>query len=506
MKRLNTPMVVASMLCLITSSSWAQRATPQVENPNLLIMITDEHSLRTLSIYKDLLIERGLAERANPWGVIDGFNTPHIDRIGHEGAVFTSMYASAPSCAPSRSSMFTGNFSHTAGVPKNGLGIAEDSQTIAKVLRTAGYKTGYAGKWHLEEGDPQPGWSPKTSFHGFDDNRYMFNSGHYKQLGFEQDGKTGCVPIKNGMKAVQSANEKTYTTDWLTDRALEFIEDNKANPFLYVLSIPDPHTPDIVRAPYDTMFDPAAFHMPASFSTTAMRDDSYPFWIREKQRLPEGTTADSMKPAVAQYHGMVKCIDNNIGRILRKLEAEGILDNTIVVFSADHGEMFGEFGHENKGIPYEGSACIPFVIRYPKLITAGTVVDKAANTTDWMDTFLSLMNVDSFDPETTEGRNVAPVLTGHADGFEDLTVSRFGTWAAAITDRYKLIFDTSNTRPWLIDLESNPEETKNYIDEPSHQAIARTLAQELLAYGHRTKDDLVTGDKLEPQIQRIINR
>ncbi|MDZ8117000.1 sulfatase-like hydrolase/transferase [Pontiella agarivorans] len=495
----------AGVASLMAPASHAKRAV--MDKPNLLIVVTDEHSLRTLTIYKELLIERGQPERANPWGVIDGFCTPHIDRIGHEGAVLTSMYASAPSCAPSRSSMFTGNFPHTAGVPTNGNGIAEDSQTIAKVLRKVGYKTGYAGKWHLEEGDPQPGWSPAKSFHGFDDNRYMFNSGHWKQLGFEADGTTGCVPIKNGKKAVQSATEKTYTTDWLTDRALEFIEENQEDPFLYVLSIPDPHTPDTVRAPYDTMYDPAAFHMPESFTTTGMRDDFYPHWIRTKQRLPEGTTAESMLPKVAQYHGMVKCIDDNVGRILSKLESTGILDDTIVVFSADHGEMFGEFGHQNKGVPYEGSACIPFVIRYPKRIAAGTVVDKAANTADWMDTFLSLMQVGAsdFDPSTTEGRNVAPLLTGGGADFEDMTISRFQTWAAAITDRYKLIFDTSKTQPWLIDLELNPGESRNYIDDPGHRAVAVKLAKELLAYGHRTKDDLVTV-KLEPQIQKIIKR
>ena len=207
-----------------------------------------------------------------------------------------------------------------------------------------------------------------------------------------------------------------------------------------------------------------------------------------------------------RYMSKLKELDAALKLLLEKLEAAGILDNTIIVFSSDHGDMLGEYGHKDKGVPYEGSARIPFVIRYPKAIKAGTIVNKAANTTDWMDTFLSLMKVDSkvFDPNSTEGRNIASVFTKNSDDVEDITFVRFQTWAAVMTDRYKLVFDTSATKPWLIDLELDPLEGTNFIDSKDHKAIVKMLAKRLLEYGIKSKDDIVLHNKIKPLIEVAI--
>ncbi|MBB6463518.1 sulfatase-like hydrolase/transferase [Flammeovirga kamogawensis] len=473
------------------------------KTPNLLIILTDEHNFRTLGIYKDLLLEKGLTEMANPWGVIPNYNTPFIDRIGKEGAVLTSMYASTPSCAPSRSSMFTGNYPQTTGVYRNGIGIKEDAQTIAKVLNKVGYTTGYSGKWHLENGDPKPGWNPPVSYHGFTDNRYMFNSGHWKKLTFETDGITPKVAEEKAKKAIATADKETYTTDWLANRTIEFIEENKTKPFMYVVSMPDPHTPNLVRAPYNDMYNKKNFHLPTTYSTTALRGTEYPKWVSQKQRFKEGYDSTKLIVDISRYHGAVKCIDDNVGRIIKKLEDEDLLDNTIIVFTSDHGDMLGELAHENKGTPYESSAKIPFVIRYPKMIKAGTVVNNAVNTTDWMDTFLAMIDVDNkyFNSMSTQGRDFSKLLKGENEStFEDITFVRFQFWVAAVTNRYKLVYDKSLTKPWFFDLEKDPTETTNLFDHPEYKGIISELSTKLLAYGDKTNDDIIHYEKLREMI------
>ncbi|GAA3615114.1 sulfatase-like hydrolase/transferase [Flavivirga amylovorans] len=491
-------------ILLVVSVYASPSCFAQKDKANILIIVTDEHNFRTLGVYKELFLEQGKTELANPWGEVPGFSTPNLDRIGHEGAVLTSMYASTPSCAPCRSSMFTGNYPHTAGVPKNGFALSPDALTIAKVLNKSGYETGYCGKWHLQEGNPEPGWAPDADVHGFKHNRYMFNTGHWKKLEMEADGVTPKVGGK-GRRAVQVSDEKTYTTDYLTDRTLEFIDENGDKPFAWVLSFPDPHTPDVVREPYGSMYKPEDVKVPATWTTTGMRDESYPYWIREKQRIPEDKTPQQYVKSVAAYHGAVKCIDDNIGRILAKLEEKNILDNTIIVFSSDHGDMLGEYGHENKGTPYEGSGRIPFVIRYPKKIKAGTIIHEAANATDWMDTLITLSGIDQkdYNASKNQGRDLTPLLTGTQKDWEDITFVRFQNWASAITDRYKLIYDTT-AEPWLIDLEIDPEESTNYFNSKDHKEIVKQLSKKLLEYGKWTKDDIVLKPFIQERLEKAI--
>ncbi|OHX64800.1 hypothetical protein NH26_22855 [Flammeovirga pacifica] len=477
----------------------------KTDQPNLILIITDEHNFRTIGMYKEILAKRGLSELANPWGEIPNFSTPFIDRIGKEGATLTSMYSSTPSCAPSRASMFTGNYPQTVGVPKNGKGLKKNAQTIAKVLNKADYKTGYIGKWHLAVDNAKPGWQPDPAYHGFTDHKYMFNRGHWKKI--EMKNNSPYIPDENSRKATTTANEETFTTDFLTNRTLEFIEENQKDPFMCVLSLPDPHTPNLVRSPYDTMYKKSDVKLPNTYSTTKLREEDHPSWITKKQRFKIGYDSTKLIHQVTQYHGMVKCIDDNVGKIFQKLEDLNILDNTIIVFTSDHGDMLGEHGHENKGTPYESSALIPFLIRYPKGVNQGTVVDYAFNTTDWMDTFLSLMQVDKavFDPNSTEGHDFSSLLKdGDKSTFENTTFVRIDSWVAAITDRYKLVYDAQLKKPWLYDLQKDPSESQNLFDQEEYKSIISALSIKLLKYGKRTNDSVVNNAKMQAHIKQNI--
>ncbi|OPZ16364.1 MAG: Arylsulfatase [candidate division BRC1 bacterium ADurb.BinA364] len=188
---------------------------------------------------------------------------------------------------------------------------------------------------------------------------------------------------------------------------------------------------------------------------------------------------------IAKYYGMVKCIDDNVGKILDALKAEGVMENTIVVFTADHGDLCGEHARDNKGVPYEGSAKIPFILYYPAKIEAGTVVPQALGCLDFAPTILGLMGVDS-SALKTEGRDASALFLGAPPrDWKDVAIFRIGRgnsgYVAAATARYKFIVSAGD-EPWLLDLREDPEELNNLFHDPARRDVVRALGAELLAY------------------------
>lgn len=512
------PLKIAGLLALSAplvacAHSEVAEVSPVVkqEKPNFLYIMTDEHNFRTIGAYRDLLSK----DQALMWGdtVVE---TPNLDFLADNGAIFTSMYATSPSCTPSRASMFTGDYPQTNSMDRNGKVLSHDVPTLADVLVEEGYRTGYVGKWHLI-GNPQPMWDPEYGY-GFQDKRFMFNGGHWKQFRFRGDGSP------KGGKKIDGADEKSFATDWLTDRTLDFLSESDAGgaPFFHVLSIPDPHTPNTVRAPYDTMYALDDIELPATWSQRY--DDTMPYWwnpeidratktkdrktgktTRHKPRISSEELRLMVRQDVTQYFGMVKAIDDNVGRILKKLRETGQLDNTVIIFSADHGDMLGEHGRDNKGTPRESSAKVPFIVYYPDAIKPNTIINQAANNTDMMDTVLQLLGVADFDQSTTDGRDLSPWLMGKSGaGLDDITFVRFQGWAGAFTDRYKLVFDKGGSKPWLIDLEKDPNEVTNFIDDPAYRTTIQALASALKDYGLKHRDGIVRSREVAAQIDELL--
>ncbi|MCF7956602.1 MAG: sulfatase-like hydrolase/transferase [Phycisphaerae bacterium] len=457
-------------------------------NPNLLVIQTDEHNFRTLGCYRKLLP----AGQAFMWGpsVVE---TPNIDRLAEDGAICMSFYASTPVCSPSRSSFVSGRYPQNTPVVTNNIPMDDDVVTFAEILRKNGYATGYAGKWHLD-GTAKPGWTPKRNF-GFEDNRYMFNRGHWKLLDIDSSGPmVGKQKGKRSYAAI--GDEKTFTTDWLCDRTIEFIDAHKNESFCYMVSIPDPHGPDTVRAPYNTMFDGQKYTQPRSGKKS---EKGLPSWGQKK----------NVKFNQSKYYGMVKCIDDNIGKIVKHLEKSGLLDDTIVVFTADHGDLRGEHGRHDKGVPYEGSARIPFIMRWPAKIKASTVVRQSLGCVDFMPTILGLMKVQGSGKE--EGRDASKLFTGGEtlEKWDDITFFR-GTgeqdtsWIAAVSSRYKLVYSVKD-EPWFFDLEKDPDELINNFRNRDYREVIGKMSRALLEYGKKYNDGRVSNEKVAADISKAIN-
>jgi uncharacterized sulfatase len=440
-------------------------------------------------------------EQSHVWGKGVEVKTPNIDALAEQGALLTSYYGTTPLCSPARASFMSGLYPHGTGMPVNNRSINDDLITFAEVLRNQGYSTGYFGKWHLD-GLDKPGWAPKRKF-GWEDNKYMFNRGHWKNIIDTPNGPRVNAPLDNtGMPTYDlgDADENSFTTDFLTNKTIDFIEKNKSKPFVAMLSIPDPHQPDTVRKPYDTMYAHFNFESP---KTMFKKLNQTPNWIT-------GNTHDEIhdqklsQEGMAAYFGMVRLIDDNVGKILYSLKKNKLDKNTVVVFTTDHGDLLGEHGRHNKRLPYEGSAISPLIVRYPNKIKSGKLIHSAMTSADFAPTFLNIVGSNNA-LKNVHGRDLSEQFFNSDTNIRDKQVSYMRGvmsptgeavyWLAAFDDRFKLIIGRAE-KPWLIDLQQDPDEVHNFYNQTSTQEVTSHLKKELKRLLVKTNDPALNDPKI----------
>lgn len=392
-------------------------------------------------------------------------STPVLDRLAREGVRCTRAYAANPECSPSRASVLTGRLPHQHGVVENNLMLPPSEVALPSRFREAGYATHYIGKWHLD-GPAKPGFVPPGwRRHGFETFE-GFNRGHtYDRFtSFTNEGErldlTGFEPT------------------WQTDRAIEFLRSHRARPFLCFLSFGAPHarvnelTPDLRDASSDYAWRP-----------------NVPSYMR---RL------DLLQRKLLDYYALCSRLDVEIGRLLGELEALGLSEQTVVVFTSDHGDMLGSHGQMNKEYPYEEALRVPLLLRAPDL--PAHVSEAPISGVDLMPTLSSLCGVPS--PEGCAGVDVSASLRTGAEGSarEVYAAGRMTklegrnpapgkvAWRALVTAKHKLVFDARGGVALLVDLEKDPYEMKNLAGERAHAAVERELSQRLTGWIERTND------------------
>lgn len=336
--------------------------TTPVVPPNIVFILTDDQGYGDLGIYGATDIE-----------------TPHLDQLAKDGAYFTSYYATQPVCSASRASILTGCYPDRIGIhnaygPGSKVGLNPSETTLAELLKEQGYATGIFGKWHL--GDA-PKFLPRK--HGFDTHYgILYSNDMWPQ--HPQQGTVFNFPdieLYENETPLRVLEDQTFLTQALTVKAIDFIKKNKDNPFFVYLPHPQPHVP---------LFAADEF---------------------------KGTQTRGL------YGDVIREIDHSVGQILATLEAEGIAENTIVVFTSDNGPWLSYGGHsgspggfrEGKGTNWEGGHRVPGIIRYPKKIQPNTRIDAPAMGIDWLPTLADFTG-SPLPQKKIDGASLVPLLTG----------------------------------------------------------------------------------------------
>ncbi len=471
-------LLVAALGLLDTPAAVADQ-TGEDTRPNVIVIVVD-----------DLRFDE-FGAGGHPY-----LETPNIDRLATEGVMFLDAFHAVPLCSPNRASILTGQYPSRHGIIDN---VARNRashrlQTFPQALQAVGYETGFLGKWHMgNDPTPRPGFDYWAAFPG--------------------QGRTVDPEIfeQGGLHRVDG-----YITDLLSDRAVEFIGRERDRPFFLYIGHKAVH-PDArqlddgsVDQEYPRAYIPAPRHhglyeeqvyprqpnvaispdelhgKPALQRSLRYRDA--PEMVEEfSAMLDFGTSEETIRRRAE----MVLAVDEGLGRIMATLEANGILDSTMVLFTSDNGFFFGEHWlSQERRLPYEESIRLPLLIRYPPVATPGSRVGGLALSVDIAPTVLEIGQAEV--GNHIQGRSLLPLLEGEDTGWRESVLIEFYThenprpwlmdmdYRAVRTNRFKLIhwMQHPNERE-LYDLTEDPYEMHNLAEDPTRQDIVRALEDEL---------------------------
>ncbi len=449
------------------------------EKPNIVFLFTDDQAPWALGAAGHPLLK-----------------TPHMDRLAKEGAYLPNSFTVTPVCSPSRASLMTSRYGSELGIPdwihpkkEPELGLDPATVTWPEVLQAARYKTGLVGKWHL--GLPDKFHPTKTGFDYF--------------MGFRSGGNSPVDPTLE----IDGVNKKFkgLTPDILTTHALKFIDANKSDPFLLCVHYRAPHARWLPVAEEDWA--------PYRDADPALPHPDYP-----------GIDGPRVKKMTREYMASVASVDRNIGRILKKLDDTGLAQQTIVIFSSDHGYNMGHNGIWHKGnghwvvksppaahpnIPrgqrpnmYDLSIRVPTIVRWPNVTKPGSVIKQTVSNLDWYPTLVSMGGAKLPEGETIRGRDLSAVLAGKAPADWDnnfyaeySTVHQSRTHMRMYrTPEWKLVRDFLNEgRDELYDLTKDPQERNNLIgsDSPEVKAVIAKLHEAIVKHMKENGDAVLKG-------------
>jgi arylsulfatase A-like enzyme len=496
-------------------------------SPNIVFIMSDDHAYQAISSYDGRLNQ-----------------TPNIDRLANEGMRFTRSFVTNSICGPSRAVMLTGKYSHINGHIDNQVAFDGGQQTFPKLLQKAGYQTAIVGKWHL-----------KSEPTGFDYYNILPGQGHYYNPDFIENGERKRIT--------------GYVTDLTTDFAIKWLDERDTEkPFCLLVHHKAPHRNWMPAPEYLNKYDEVDFPLPETFfddystrSASAREQElsiekdmqmAYDMkvpqlfhktqpearqasdaneWnlianrMNEEQRAAwnkayqpkndelikaelsgDDLTVWKYQRYMQDYLSCIASVDDNVGRLMDYLEAQGLAENTIIVYTSDQGFYLGEHGWFDKRFMYEQSLRMPLIVRFPKEINPAVNAEDMVLNLDFAPTFLDYAGVDI--PADMQGESMRKVLSSETpDDWREAVYYRYYEYPAVHgvkrhygirTDRYKLIHFYYDLDEWeFYDLQEDPREVNNLYNDPAYADLIQNLKKQLAALQEKYED--TEGDKYMPQ-------
>jgi len=470
-----------------TASGALAGAAQLQSKPNVLFIFDDQHRRDACSIYGSPNVE-----------------TPHIDRLASEGMRFDNALSTCPLCTPYRGMLYTGRYPTHSGVVLNWVEVNPDQRAIGHVFRDAGYRTGLIGKWHLAAG------AKKTSGESIatpaDQRRVAKAIAEYRnrnpepeyvppgpsRLGFDHWEAYNFHAAFNNYYYYGDTPERLtadgYETDIEFNQAMSFMRKQKetGQPFFLTVS---PHPP---HPPFGPRFCPAGYL------------DRVPESLEWAPNVPEEHPHRQNQLGARCYYAMTKNFDDNMGRMLKFLDETGLAENTIVVYTSDHGEMLGSQNRTNKMVPYREAVDVPLVIRWPGHVAAGSSSDALHTPIDHLPTLARLAGLEP--PDTADGTDLSRVALGESRSARDVvlmgnyvshwdyfdTGTNWPEWRGVHTGQYTYARWLTGEE-LLYDNHDDPYQMRNLASGGQHVPVLRSLRSELKDLLATAHDDFLPG-------------
>jgi arylsulfatase len=463
------------------------------KRPNILWICTDQQRSDTLGTYGNTHVK-----------------TPHIDKLADDGTLFEHCYSQSPVCTPSRACFLTGRYPRTARNRQNGADIPETEVLVTRMLADAGYTCGLSGKLHLStchpavcktverrinDGYSEFHWSHDSGAGWGDHNEYLAWLTE-KGTTFETPTHPDCEHVSTGMPAA------LHQTTWCAEKAIDFMKKraDDGEPWLFSVNIFDPHhafnPPPEYLARYlddlDAIPLPNYVEGELNNKPPVQQNDHQGAYGNAGALAHDTMTEQDHRMIRAAYWAMCDLIDDQVGRMLAALDKHGMRENTIVIFTSDHGEMLGDHGIYLKGpYFYDCAVRVPLIMSMPATIKAQRV-QALVELTDLPQTILDACGIDHH--PGMQGKSLWPILTGKTESHhrDDVYCEYYNAmpfhkeptsqFTMVRTAQHKLVVDHGNNTGELYDLEKDPGENANLWDDPTY---AETKTAMLLRMTHR---------------------
>jgi arylsulfatase len=462
------------------------------DTPNILWICTDQQRFDTIGVLGN-----------------ENIKTPNIDRLVKEGVAFLRAYTQNPICTPSRASFLTGRYPSTLHVNRNGDAWFPDRPgLITRILRDAGYDCGLSGKLHLTAAHGRVEHFPedkygyrvlKWSHHPNPENfwptaqhdyqKWLEDNGIIWQDAYNADltsdaGKSWNVPgvCRPGIAA------EFHQTTWCADEAIAFMLEEREGPWLMSVNPFDPHPAFDPPLSYLEKMDPASIPLPLFRNSELVSQLAFA-GIEHQTESPRSPYDYDAQRMVAAYYAQILLIDDQVGRMLDALENSGQRENTIIIFTSDHGEMLGDHGLVLKGCRfYEGAVHIPLIFSWPGHFKSDLRSQALVELTDIVPTLLDIVGLPVSDH--IQGKSLLPILIGDADSayhreyvrceYHDALDRSYASHANMLrTEKYKLVVYHGHEVGELYDLDEDPDEFCNLWDEADMQPVKSRFIKRL---------------------------